>query len=75
MFTFYTNSILGQETLLTISNLKIAYSDKEKYVYSGYGITFDSASSSSFDNNTTRNAIVFCVDNWFHIGNCKNSLF
>ena len=38
-------------------------SDKEKYVYSGYGITFDSAGSCSFDKDTARNVIVFGVDN------------
>ena len=38
-------------------------SDKEKYVYSGYGITFDSAGSWVFDNNFARNVIIFGVDN------------
>ena len=33
------------------------------YVYSGYGITFDSAGSWSFGNDTTRNVIIFGVDN------------
>ena len=37
--------------------------DKEKYVFSGYGITFDSAGSWSFDNDTARNVINFGVDN------------
>ena len=37
-------------------------SDKENYVYSGYGITFDSASSWSFRNGTTINVIIFGVD-------------
>ena len=32
-------------------------------MYSGYGITFDSAGSWSFDNDTARNVIVFGVDN------------
>ena len=57
--------MLGQEILLTISSLKIAYlaqlvvknSDNEKYVYSGYGITFDSADSWILDNDTARNVI------------------
>ena len=44
--------MLGQDILLTISEFKNCLfgstniaknSDKEKYVYSGYGITFDSA--------------------------------
>ena len=34
-------------------------SDKEKYVYSGYEITFDSAGSWSFDNDFARNIIIF----------------
>ena len=40
----------GQEILQTSFNLSgatsvVIYSDKEKYVYSGYGIKFDSAGS------------------------------
>ena len=38
-------------------------SDKEKYVYSGYEITFASAGSWSFDNDFARNIIIFGVDN------------
>ena len=34
-------------------------SDKEKYIYRGYGITIVSASSWSFSNGTARNVIVF----------------
>ena len=68
MFTLSMNQLLGQEVLLIISNLRIAYleatnvvknSDKEKYVYSGYQITFDSAGSQSFDNDFARNVIIF----------------
>ena len=36
--------MLGQEILLTTTNI-LKNSDKEKYVYSGYRVTFDSASS------------------------------
>ena len=32
-------------------------------MYSGYGVTFDSADSWSINNDTTRNAIIFGVDN------------
>ena len=35
-------------------------SDKEKYLYSGSGITFD---SDNFDNDTARNVLAFGVDN------------
>ena len=37
--------------------------DKEKHLYSGYRITFDSAGSWSFDNGIARNVIIFGVDN------------
>ena len=37
--------------------------DKEKYVYSGYVITFDSAGLCNFDNDFTRNVIIFGDDN------------
>ena len=42
---------------------EVKYSDKEKYVYSGYGATFDSGSSCSFNNEIARNVIIFDVDN------------
>ena len=57
---------------LSISSLRIACfgasiivknSDKEKYVYSGYKIAFDSAGSWSFNNDIVRNVIIFGVDN------------
>ena len=50
-------------------------SDKERYVYSGYGITFDSAGSCSFDNNIARNVTIFGVDNspLFHADSRKNN--
>ena len=43
-------------------------------MYSGYGIVFDSAGSWSFYIDTTRNAIIFVVDNssWYHAAYCKN---
>ena len=73
--------MFGQEILLTTSNLKIAAtsvvnnSDKEKYLYRGYGITFDSAGSWSFNSNTARNVIIFAVDNSSssHADNHKNN--
>ena len=45
------------------SNNIVKNSDKEKYVYSGCRITFDSAGSWSFDNGFARNVIIFGVDN------------
>ena len=51
------------------------YVYEEKYVYSGYRIAFDSASSWSFNNGTARNVITFGVDNSssFHDDNRKNN--
>ena len=48
---------------------------KEKYVYRGYGITFDSAGSWSFYNDLDRNVIRFDVDNSSssHSENRKNN--
>ena len=48
---------------------------KEKYVYRGYGITFDSAGSWSFYNDLDRNVIIFDVDNTLssHSDNRKNN--
>ena len=44
-------------------------------MYSGYGITFDSAGSCSFDNDTTGNVIMFGVDSSSscHADNRKNN--
>ena len=53
---------------------KVENGDKEKYVYSGYGATFDSACSWSFGNDFARNIIIFGIDNSLssHSDNCKN---
>ena len=53
----------------------IKNSDQEKYRYRGYGITFGSAGSWSFDNDAARNVIIFGVDNSSssHAGNRKNN--
>ena len=49
--------------------------DKEKYMYSGYRITFNSTGSWSFDNDYARNAKIFGVDNTSssHADNRKNN--
>ena len=74
--------LFGQEILLIISYLRVVCleqlakdSNKEKYVYSGYGIAFDSAGSWSFSNGTTRNFIIFGVDCSLssHVYNRKNN--
>ena len=50
-------------------------SDKEKYVHSVYGITFDGKGSWSFGNAYARNVIIFGVDNnsSSHTDNLKNN--
>ena len=50
-------------------------SDKENYIYSGYGITFGSAGSWSFEVNFARNVIIFGADNSSlpHSDNRKNN--
>ena len=49
--------------------------DKEKYVYSGYGIAFDEKGGWSFDNSTARNNIILGVDSSSssHSDNRKNN--
>ena len=42
-------------------------SDKEKYVYSGCRITFDSPDLWGFGNGFARNVIIFGVDNSSHL--------
>ena len=50
-------------------------SDKEKYVYSGYGVAFDGKCEWSFGNYYAKNVIIFCVDNSLssHTDNLKNN--
>ena len=50
-------------------------SDKEKYVYSGYGIPFDSAVSWSFDNGTAKNLVIFVLIVHHLMHHCKNEFF
>ena len=66
----FMNCLLGSTNI-------VINSDKEKYVHSKFGITFDSAGSWSFDNYTARNVIIFGVDNSlsFHFDNYKNNFF
>ena len=72
----------GQEILLTFKFKNFLFGttsvvkniDKEKYVYSTYGIIFDSAGSPSFDNDTARQVIIFGVNksSSSHADNSKN---
>ena len=49
--------------------------DKEKRVYSGYGITCNGAGSWKFGNDFARNVVIFAVDNSSpsHTDNHKNN--
>ena len=69
-----TNNFKFKNCLFGTTNI-VKNSDKEKYVYSGYGITFDSGGSWSFDNDTVRNVIFFVVDSSSssHADNRKNN--
>ena len=53
----------------------VKHRDKEKHVYSGYGMTLDRAGSWSFDDDFARNIIIFGVDNnsSSHSDNRKNN--
>ena len=50
-------------------------SDKDKWVFSGYGIAFDGGGWWSFRNGTARNVIIFGIDNSSssNAGNLKNN--
>ena len=55
-----TDNLKVNNCLFEATNI-IKNSDKEKYVYGGYRITFDSAGSWTFD--FARNVIIFGIDN------------
>ena len=68
-----TNSFKFKNCLFGATNI-VKHSDKEKYVYTEYGITFDSAGLWSSDE-FARNVIIFGVDNnssSSHFDNRKN---
>ena len=69
----HTNNFEFKNCLFGATSI-VKNSDKEKYVYSGYGITFDIADSWSFDNDTAENVIIFGADNSSssHADNRKN---
>ena len=64
----FKNCLFGAPTI-------VKNSDKEKYVCRGYGITFDSWGSWSFDNDFARNVVIFGVDHSSssHSDNRKNN--
>ena len=53
----------------------VKHSDKDKWVYSGYGMAFDGGDWWNFGNGTARNVIIFGGDNSSlpYIGNLKNN--
>ena len=69
-----TNNFIFKNCLIGATSI-VKNSDKEKYVNSGYGITFDSVGSWKFSNETTKNVIIFAVDSssLSHVDNCKNN--
>ena len=82
MFTSFVIQIIGPKKLLRNFTLENGFfgstnivrdNDKEKYVYSGYGIAFDGKCSWSFNNDFARNVIIFVADNssLSHIDNLK----
>ena len=69
-----TNNFKLKNCLFGATNI-IKNSDKEKWVYSGYGIAFDGAGSWNFGNDFTRNVKIFGVENSSpsHDGNQKDN--
>ena len=69
-----TNNFKFKNWLFGATNV-VKNSGKEKYVYSGFGITFDRAGSWSFGNDSARNVMIFGVDNSSssHSDNRKNN--
>ena len=57
-----TNNFKFKNSLFGATNI-VKNSGKEKYVCSGYEITFDMTGSQSFDNVFARNVIIFGVEN------------
>ena len=57
-----TNNLQFKNCLFEATN-RVKNGDKEKYVYSGYGIILDSTGSWTFDNDFAGNVIIFGVDN------------
>ena len=77
--------MIDQKSLLTVLKLKHCLfgatrigknSDKYKWVYTGYGITFDGRGSWSCSNDFAKNVVIFGVDNSSssHADNCKNNV-
>ena len=46
-----------------VATNRVKNNEEENYAYSGYGIAFGWKGSWSFDNDSTRNIVIFGVDN------------
>ena len=66
-----TNNFKFKNCLFAATSI-VKSSDQEKYVYIGYGITFDSKCSWSFNNESARNVKIPGFDNSLscHADNC-----
>ena len=62
------NCLFGATTIVKNGN-------KEKWLYSDFGIGFNETGESSFGNDSARNVVIFGVDNCSssHTDNCKNN--
>ena len=69
-----SNKVEFKNFLFRPTNI-VKNSDKEKYVYSGYGMKLDNAGSQSFDNNFAKNIILLGVhkSSSSHSENWKNN--
>ena len=73
MKTFFQKATFNFKVKNCLFIVKNSY--KEKWVYSGYGITCDGVGSWSFGNDFARNILIFCVDNSSssHADDCQSN--
>ena len=69
-----TNNFKFKNYLFEATNI-VKNSDKENYVYNGYGIKFNSPGPWTFGNDFARNVMIFGVDisSTAHFPKCKNN--
>ena len=56
------NNFKLKNSLFGVTNI-VKSSDKEKWLYSGYGMAFDEASSWNFDSKFAKNVVIFVIYN------------
>ena len=68
------NNFILKNCMLVATNI-VKNSDKEKWIYSTFGIAFDGTGSQNLCNDFAKSAVIFGVDNSFssHTDNCKNN--